>query len=497
MRDANPKTQKSLRLTGLDVARYLAFVGMVVVNFKVVTGAVKAEGDVEAGLKAVAGALEGRAAAIFVILAGLGLGLASLKARAQTVSVTLRRSLFLLVVGLANTVIFEADIIHYYAVYYLFGVLLIDRSDRQLILGIVGLNLAAVVMMLAFNYDAEWDWTTYSYSGLWTFPGFLRNLFFNGWHPVVPWLGFLLYGVILSRTALSSGRVQVRLMVSGILAVAIAEAAHALLTPVLSGWDAELGALATTSPIPPMPLYTLAGGGVASVVIGGCLWIADWAEGASVGKSMDKSLDIAGDKSGDKVRHAVRWLVRNIVTPAGRQTLTLYIAHILIGMGTLDALGLVEENGLQSGSPAATPLSTVFLASGLFLPYGDRVCRPLEPSVSAWAPRGPDAQVGGLRRGKWRPGGNDNGGQDGNSRSFLSVLIGAYGRRILATPRTNGAFITGFGVLTRTYSQKGRPGGKTGMSSCNLPFLSSFCPLATMGRGCLAKGGSYALVGPP
>ena len=94
MRDANPKT-RALRLTGLDVARYLAFVGMVVVNFKVVTGAVKAEGDVEAGLKAVAGALEGRAAAAFVILAGLGLGLAS-KARASGV-VTLRRSLFLLV----------------------------------------------------------------------------------------------------------------------------------------------------------------------------------------------------------------------------------------------------------------------------------------------------------------------------------------------------------------------------------------------------------------
>jgi uncharacterized membrane protein YeiB len=33
--------------------------------------------------------------------------------------------------------------------------------------------------------------------------------------------------------------------------------------------------------------------------------------------------------------------VLRVLLPAGRQTLTLYIAHILVGMGTLEALGML------------------------------------------------------------------------------------------------------------------------------------------------------------
>ncbi len=33
--------------------------------------------------------------------------------------------------------------------------------------------------------------------------------------------------------------------------------------------------------------------------------------------------------------------VLRLLVPAGRQTLTLYIAHILVGMGTLEALGML------------------------------------------------------------------------------------------------------------------------------------------------------------
>lgn len=61
------------RLVGLDLARYLAFVGMVVVNFMIVMG-VQADGSF---VYTVTSALEGRAAATFVVLAGIGLGLAS------------------------------------------------------------------------------------------------------------------------------------------------------------------------------------------------------------------------------------------------------------------------------------------------------------------------------------------------------------------------------------------------------------------------------------
>jgi len=41
------------------------------------------------------------------------------------------------------------------------------------------------------------------------------------------------------------------------------------------------------------------------------------------------------------------------VAPAGRQTLTLYIAHIVIGMGTLEALGLIQDQTVGASVTAS------------------------------------------------------------------------------------------------------------------------------------------------
>ena len=69
----------SERLIGLDIARYFAFVGMVLVNFDVVM-------SISYGLQSdggffneFIGQLQGRASAAFVVLAGIGLGLSGLK----------------------------------------------------------------------------------------------------------------------------------------------------------------------------------------------------------------------------------------------------------------------------------------------------------------------------------------------------------------------------------------------------------------------------------
>ena len=41
--------------------------------------------------------------------------------------------MFLLVLGLLNMLIFDADILHYYAFYFFFGVLLLPLGNRALI----------------------------------------------------------------------------------------------------------------------------------------------------------------------------------------------------------------------------------------------------------------------------------------------------------------------------------------------------------------------------
>ena len=60
------------RVIGYDLARALAVIGMVVVNFKIAMGA---EQNDPAWLVGIVGLIDGRAAATFVVLAGVGLSL--------------------------------------------------------------------------------------------------------------------------------------------------------------------------------------------------------------------------------------------------------------------------------------------------------------------------------------------------------------------------------------------------------------------------------------
>lgn len=296
---------------------------MVVVNFKIAMGA----GGGDGWLDLLTGALEGRAAATFVVLAGIGLGLSGIRGMDHTITVTVKRAVFLLVIGLLNMTVFDADILHYYAFYFLFGVMVLRLRSRMLLVMLIGLNIAFVCLILALDYDAGWDWDDYSYAGFWTPVGFVRNLMFNGWHPVIPWLGFLLFGIILSRLALSERRTQWRLVLGGAFALVLAEGLSAILLQTIAPVDSELAVLATTGPVPPMPLYTLAGLGAASMVIGLCLLAAGGL----------RSLGILP-----------------LLVPAGRQTLTLYIAHILLGMGMLETLGML--GGQTVGQAVAASL---------------------------------------------------------------------------------------------------------------------------------------------
>lgn len=276
--------------------------------------------------------LEGRAAATFVVLAGLGLGLAAARSDySQTVSVTLKRAVFLLVLGLLNALVFEADILYYYAFYFLFGVFCLGFSNRLMVASVVALNIIFVVMILTLNYDAEWNWTDLSYQGFWTPVGFVKNLFFNGWHPVIPWFSFFLVGIWLGRLDLNNHRIRNRLMMFGLVGTIAVSLASAVLIRLLAS-DPETAILFTTEPIPPMPLYIIAGLSEAIVMISLCLYLGDWLQKKD-------------------------WL--KYLVPAGRQTLTLYIAHILIGMMLLEVLGLVGDQSIGMALLAALLFSLV------------------------------------------------------------------------------------------------------------------------------------------
>ena len=242
----------SERLIGLDVARYFAFLGMVIVNFDVAMSyGVQSNGGF---FNELIGQLQGRASATFVVLAGIGLGLSSFKRESQTVNIIIKRAIFLLILGLLNMSIFEGDILHYYAFYFLFGVFLLPFSDRILIWIIGLLNLVYFCMILSIDYEAGWNFEELTYSGFWTIDGFARNLFFNGFHPILPWLGFFLLGILLSRASLRERQVQIKMITWGLAAIIFSEIMSFIFSCYLIPTDSELQFLVMTESMPPMPL---------------------------------------------------------------------------------------------------------------------------------------------------------------------------------------------------------------------------------------------------
>ena len=314
-----------IRLPGLDLARFLAFCGMVLVNFGVVASLVADTGP-DSGFGSAPDSssftwVQGRAAALFVVLAGLGLGL-SAKHRPASAQVQYRRAGFLLVLGLLNSILFPADILHFYAFYFALGFLCLPLGWRRLLILIFAVNIGFLLMVFGFDYEQGWNWETLDYEGFWTPQGMVRHLFFNGWHPIFPWFGFFLLGMTLAQFDLHNPAMHRRLiwMGGGMLALAM----------VMSSWlsgqlvdQPDLAILVSTVPIPPTPLYVLAGAGAACLIIG---------------------LSLAGQSYGVFRR------IEAIVAPAGRQTLTLYMAHILLGMPLLITL---QPSGLRPETYAA------------------------------------------------------------------------------------------------------------------------------------------------
>lgn len=287
-----------MRLIGLDIARFLAFCGMVLVNFRIAAGVA---GDAGAA-SALISALEGRAAALFVVLAGTGLALA-----APGRGTLAARALILLALGLLNLTIFEADILHFYAVYFLCALPFLGAPRRVLAWAAAGAVLVSLAGFAFLDYEAHWDWESLTYNGFWTIEGFLRNTFFNGWHPVFPWVAFLFFGMWIGRLDLAAPRVQSGLAAGGAFVAALG------MLPALWVQDLELAELAGTAPVPPGPFYILSASGSAAAVMGLLL----------VAPRLPQGLG--------------NWLAA-----PGRQALTLYAAHILLGMGGLEAAGLLD-----------------------------------------------------------------------------------------------------------------------------------------------------------
>jgi uncharacterized membrane protein YeiB len=332
------------RIVGFDVARALAIFGMVIVNFKVAMSA----NTGSPFLLNFAQLFEGRASALFVIIAGIGITFMSNKARLSNDNLSIsksrksliKRGLLLVFIGLLYTPIWEADILHFYGFYFMIAAVVIAIKDRALLVIATMIVLAFPLLMLLFNYEQNWNWATLSYENFWSLDGMIRHIVFNGFHPIFPWAAFLIFGMWLGRQDLSQPSLRLTLLFRSLLVLIAIEGLFYFARLTLGDGSAhgmnseEVSFLFSTSIIPPLPQYMISASSSAVIVLIGCLYVSDQFSDSRI----------------------IKWL-----SQTGKLSLTLYLAHVILGLGSIESMGLLENQTINFSLFSAS----VFCLSGV------------------------------------------------------------------------------------------------------------------------------------
>ena len=333
------------RLRGIDAARGLALLGMMATHLLPTFEANASLTPTWIGLT-----FSGRAAALFAVLAGIGLALSTGKqvpAEGRALGAARRgialRAAVIAAVGLAlgGLEVNLAIILVHYAVLFLCVLPFLGLRLKALCVWAAAWILASPVLAylvrpwllapnppLKLGHNPKWE-------DLSTPSQFLGDLFFTGYYPVFQWLSYLLVGLVIGRLALSKAVVPVLLLTAG---TAVAVISKALGTAAMESWGGR-AALEDVLNAPGYPLDSVLQVNLTGVQQEGSWW---WL--ASVAPHSATTLDLVHTSA---VAAAVvgaclllgrlaDWLDLDLLLPlrgAGAMTLTLYTVHVWVVAG--------------------------------------------------------------------------------------------------------------------------------------------------------------------
>lgn len=318
------------RLVGIDVARAVALLGVVTMNWTEVFNeddlATRGVGEgphwLERLLAPYEGPLTTRFAATFVVLAGIGVTLLGARARRTGDPGELRaarwrlrrRGVLLFAFGYAFEWVWPGQILSYYGAYLTIGSFLVTWPPRRLLV-LAGVVAASSALLLwPWTSDADWSWLLFVGSD--SPRNLLFNTVLNGTHPLVPWFALFLVGMAVGHADLGDRLVRARLAVTGAALLAGGYVVASVLDRTVDGRFALVG---STDPFPYLPLYAVVATGSSLLAIAVLVSLAERFPRAPVVRAL---------------------------ALAGQMTLSLYLLHAFVANALVDVLDLDGRLGL-------------------------------------------------------------------------------------------------------------------------------------------------------
>lgn len=219
---------------------------MVFVNYK---NAMNARGGGPSWLLLLLDRFDGRASVTFVTLAGMGAILLSEQARESNDPAlrsaararVFKRAVFIFVLGLGLFRVWPGDILHFYGLYMATGALLIYAPTYVYPLLALAALAISIPMRFSLDHGAGYGPDHMWYLDFWSLAGFPRNLFYNGFHPYFPWIGFYLLGMWLARRILGNPERRARYLAVSVSVALAAEFG-------MRGWEQMLWRMTSYAP---------------------------------------------------------------------------------------------------------------------------------------------------------------------------------------------------------------------------------------------------------
>lgn len=333
------------RIAGYDLARSLALFGLAIANFS--------HSIDHTGFYLPYTLIQGGTIATFLVLGGIGVSLLAQRSRitddahghTNSRKRLIRRAAFLLVVGICCSLIWQANFLCFFSICIAAGALLLTVSNRWLwsfafIFALIWVMLA----FLMFDYYKVIDefsqyWEGLQEGELWTIEGMVFRVYLYGFHRIFSWAAFLLVGMWLGRQDVHFRGVRRNVFFGGSVALVLACAYWLLIRYVWIPSRPSLADLPSASSVLLQftPLTIFATCGITATIIGGSLMLTE--------KYPD-----------------AKWTKPFIAT--GRLALTLYVAHLVIGMGLLKALSVLDKT-----LPFAIGSAAIFCVCGVIFSH--------------------------------------------------------------------------------------------------------------------------------